>query len=113
MPVDAGFVHGLAGQAMSDGKVKCATVDIGRGVQLYYEECGSGPVLLCVHGMWGTCRFFHKQIEGLKDKYRVIAPGSARPRPIVDDLGGSGRARSTRGICGPSSRNCSSMNSSA
>ncbi len=36
------LVHGLAARTMSEGRVKCATADIGRGVQLYYEECGSG-----------------------------------------------------------------------
>jgi pimeloyl-ACP methyl ester carboxylesterase len=62
-----------------------ATIDIGRGVQLYYEECGAGPVILCVHGMWASGRFFHKQMEGLKSRYRVIAP----------DLRGHGRSSMT------------------
>jgi len=50
-----------------------STVDVGEGVQLYYEEQGRGPVLLFVHGMWGTCRFFREQIAGLSERYRVIA----------------------------------------
>jgi non-heme chloroperoxidase len=62
-----------------------STVDIGNGVQIYYEECGTGPVLLFVHGMWGTCRFFRKQMEGLQGKYRVIAL----------DLRGHGRSSMT------------------
>lgn len=62
-----------------------ATVDIGSGVQLYYEECGQGPALLFVHGMWGTSRFFRKQMEGLSDKYRVVAL----------DLRGHGRSSMT------------------
>jgi non-heme chloroperoxidase len=62
-----------------------ATVDIGHGVQLYYEECGCGPVLLLVHGMWGSSRFFRKQMAGLQDRYRVIAL----------DLRGHGRSSMT------------------
>jgi len=62
-----------------------ATVDIGGGVQLYYEECGRGPVLLFVHGMWASCRFFRPQMEGLKSRYRVIAL----------DLRGHGRSSMT------------------
>jgi non-heme chloroperoxidase len=49
------------------------TVEVGDGLQLYYEERGQGPVLLFVHGMWGTCRFFHKQLEDLSNDFRVIA----------------------------------------
>ena len=63
-----------------------ATVDIGGSVQLYYEEHGSGgPVLLLVHGLWGSSRFFHKQMASLAAKYRVIAL----------DLRGHGRSSMT------------------
>lgn len=62
-----------------------STVDIGTGLQIYYEEQGAGPVILLVHGMWGTSRFFRKQLEGLSDRYRVIAP----------DLRGHGRSSMT------------------
>lgn len=65
--------------------IKAETVDVGNGVQLYYEESGSGPVLLLVHGMWGSCRFFHKQLAGLSAKFRVIAL----------DLRGHGRSSMT------------------
>ena len=61
------------------------TVHIGSGVHLYYEERGSGPVLVLVHGMWGSSRFFSKQIAGLSAKYRVIAV----------DLRGHGRSSMT------------------
>lgn len=61
------------------------SVDIGSGVQLYYEERGTGPVLLLIHGMWGSSRFFRKQIEGLSSKYRLIAV----------DLRGHGRSSMT------------------
>jgi non-heme chloroperoxidase len=62
-----------------------STVDVGNGLQIYYEEQGSGPVILLVHGMWGTSRFFRKQLEGLSDRYRLIAP----------DLRGHGRSSMT------------------
>lgn len=62
-----------------------STVDVGNGLQIYYEEQGAGPVILLVHGMWGTSRFFRKQLEGLSDRYRVIAP----------DLRGHGRSSMT------------------
>jgi non-heme chloroperoxidase len=61
------------------------SVHVGSGVHLYYEERGSGPVLLLVHGMWGSSRFFWKQIEGLSSRYRVIAV----------DLRGHGRSSMT------------------
>lgn len=50
-----------------------AMVDIGDGVQLHYEEAGKGPVLLFVHGMWASTRFFHKQMTDLQRDFRVIA----------------------------------------
>ena len=62
-----------------------ATVEVGNGLQIYYQEQGSGPVVLLVHGMWGTSRFFRKQLDGLADRYRVIAP----------DLRGHGRSSMT------------------
>jgi len=64
---------------------RAGSVDVGNGVQLYYEEHGAGPVLLLVHGMWGSCRFFHKQLDGLSTRYRVIAV----------DLRGHGRSSMT------------------
>ncbi|HUI60098.1 MAG TPA: alpha/beta hydrolase [Steroidobacteraceae bacterium] len=65
--------------------MNAATVDVGNGVRLYYEERGEGPVLLFVHGMWGTCRFFHKQFAGLSERFRLIAL----------DLRGHGRSSMT------------------
>jgi non-heme chloroperoxidase len=49
------------------------SVPVGGGVHLYYVERGSGPTLLLVHGMWGSSLFFHKQLHGLSQRYRVIA----------------------------------------
>ena len=61
------------------------SVDIGNGVQIYFEERGVGPALLLVHGKWGSCRFFHKQLDGLSSNYRVLAV----------DLRGHGRSTMT------------------
>jgi pimeloyl-ACP methyl ester carboxylesterase len=70
---------------MNDGKLKSGTVPVGNGAELYYEERGSGPVLLFVHGLWGSSRFFRAQLEGLSKRYRVIAV----------DLRGHGRSSMT------------------
>jgi non-heme chloroperoxidase len=61
------------------------SIDVGNGVQMYYEELGNGPVLLLVHGLWGSCRFFRRQLESLSAHYRVIAV----------DLRGHGRSSMT------------------
>src|SRR5438105_1958256 len=68
--------------------MKESTLDIGNGLSLYYEEAGAGPVILFVHGMWGTCRFFRKQMEALQSDYRVIAldlRGHGRSSMTLDD----------------------------
>jgi len=65
--------------------MKSGTVHVGGGTQLYYEEQGEGPVLLLVHGMWASSRFFRKQLQGLSHSYRVIAV----------DLRGHGRSSMT------------------
>jgi non-heme chloroperoxidase len=70
---------------MSNHAMKTGAIDIGAGVQLYYEECGAGPVIVFVHGMWASSRFFHKQMRELKGKYRVISL----------DLRGHGRSSMT------------------
>lgn len=49
------------------------TVDIGNGIQLYYEEKGSGQPVIFVHGLWASCRFFKKQIPWFGERYRAIA----------------------------------------
>jgi non-heme chloroperoxidase len=70
---------------MNVGAFKSGKVAIGDGVELYYEEQGSGPVLLFVHGVWGSSRFFRAQLESLSKRYRAIAV----------DLRGHGRSSMT------------------
>lgn len=70
---------------MSTPQLRVGSIDVGNGVQMYYEELGTGPVLLLVHGLWGSCRFFRRQLESLSAHYRVIAV----------DLRGHGRSSMT------------------
>lgn len=49
------------------------TMDISNGVQLYYEEKGSGQPVLFLHGIWASCRFFNKQLPWFGERYRAIA----------------------------------------
>src|ERR1700716_719206 len=43
------------------------------GVRLHYLEAGAGKPLVLVHGFSQTAEQFKFQIEGLRDRYRVIA----------------------------------------
>jgi pimeloyl-ACP methyl ester carboxylesterase len=43
------------------------------GAELHYEEAGSGPPIVLVHGVWMSGRFFEAQLEGLSDRFRVVA----------------------------------------
>jgi pimeloyl-ACP methyl ester carboxylesterase len=43
-------------------------------IDLYYEETGAGKeTIVFSHGFIWSCRMFDKQVEALKDKYRIIA----------------------------------------
>lgn len=42
------------------------------GVNIHYEDNGSGPVVLLSHGYSATTRMWTGQVEALKDDYRVI-----------------------------------------
>lgn len=42
------------------------------GINLYYEEHGSGTPLLMTHGFAGTTRMWDPQVEALSQKYRFI-----------------------------------------
>ncbi|MCD2175907.1 alpha/beta fold hydrolase [Rhizobium sp. C4] len=44
------------------------------GIQVRYRQAGnSGPVLLCIHGIAASLEVWEKQLEGLSDRFRVIA----------------------------------------
>src|SRR5258708_16407041 len=45
------------------------------GVRLHYLEGGAGKPVVLVHGISQTAEQFKFQIEGLSDRYRVIALG--------------------------------------
>ena len=42
------------------------------GVRIYYDVQGNGPAVLLSHGYGATSRMWTRQIETLKDRYRVI-----------------------------------------
>lgn len=43
------------------------------GGQISYRQAGAGPALLLMHGVGGNSRSFRAQLEGLADRFRVIA----------------------------------------
>jgi pimeloyl-ACP methyl ester carboxylesterase len=53
------------------------------GVKLYYEAQGSGPPIVFVHELAGTCRSFDAQVAALKPRFRCIA-FNARGYPPSD-----------------------------
>jgi len=53
------------------------------GVNLYYEETGTGAPLVFVHEFAGDCRSWHLQVRGLARRYRCIA-FNARGYPPSD-----------------------------
>lgn len=42
------------------------------GVNIYYEDHGSGPAVLLSHGYSATARMWEGQVAALKDRYRVV-----------------------------------------
>jgi non-heme chloroperoxidase len=58
-------------QAQVPGEVGHVTTS--DGVSLYYLEAGSGPPVLMIPGWSQTAEQFRYQLEGLADRYRVIA----------------------------------------
>lgn len=48
-------------------------IDIG-GLELAVEQCGTGPVLLLVHGFPLDHGMWHEQIKSLGQHFRVVAP---------------------------------------
>ena len=53
------------------------------GVKLYYEAQGSGPPIVFVHELAGTCRSFDTQVAALKPRYRCVT-FNARGYPPSD-----------------------------
>jgi len=52
-----------------------ATITLDNGVTLAYDDAGSGagPALLLIHGISMSRRYFHKQLEPLSARQRVVA----------------------------------------
>lgn len=53
------------------------------GTKLYYESQGSGPAIVFVHELAGTCHSFDLQVAALKGKYRCLT-FNARGYPPSD-----------------------------
>jgi pimeloyl-ACP methyl ester carboxylesterase len=53
------------------------------GTSLYYESQGSGPAIVFVHELAGTCHSFDLQVAALKSSYRCIT-FNARGYPPSD-----------------------------
>ena len=61
-----------ASAANPDARVKHGYADPG-GVKIHYAAVGSGPLVVMIHGFpdyWYTWR---RQMEGLEDKFQVVA----------------------------------------
>ncbi len=43
------------------------------GVRIYFEERGEGPAVLLTHGYGASARMWRGQMDGLSDRYRIIA----------------------------------------
>jgi len=56
------------------------------GSRTYYEEAGEGPAIVCLHAASQDAMMYRHVLEGLSDKYRVIAldaPGHCKSHPPV------------------------------
>ena len=74
------FVTGLAAAAVGEQAANAAgavstrrSVTVNDGTQLSYIEAGAGKTLVLIPGWSQTAEQFKFQIEGLADRYRVIA----------------------------------------
>jgi pimeloyl-ACP methyl ester carboxylesterase len=74
---------------VSAGRVRTA------GLEVAYDQAGSGQPLVLVHGAAGDAREWHLQIAGLSDDFRVIAwdePGAGRSWDVPAGFGLAGYA---------------------
>jgi pimeloyl-ACP methyl ester carboxylesterase len=81
----AGYVPPVAGKVtrLDRAEPKPRAVEV-HGREMNFIEAGSGPVLLLIHGMAGTCANWESVIEPLAIHHTVIAPdfpghGSSAP----------------------------------
>ena len=58
------------------------------GINLYYEETGTGTPLVFVHEFAGDCRSWHLQVRFLARRYRCIAFNARGypPSDVPEDL---------------------------
>ncbi len=54
-------------------QIKTGYVEVAPGVELFYREAGSGQPLVLIPGWTFSSTIFERQLEGLSDRYRVIA----------------------------------------
>ena len=53
------------------GTIENGMADV-NGTRLYYESCGTGPVLLFLHGFTLDRRMWNRQVAALSDSYRIV-----------------------------------------
>lgn len=58
-----------------------------RGIRMYYEDRGKGPVLLLLHGGTGNGDQFSKQVPAFAPRYRLILPDSRAQGRTSDGAG--------------------------
>ncbi len=72
------------------------------GVEIHYQDRGNGPALVLIHGFPLDSRIWDAQIDGLSERYRVIAPdlrgfgqsptsGTFTLETLADDIHGLGQ----------------------
>ena len=68
-PVEA---TGTAAEQPADTEIRFGFAD-SNGVQIHYAEAGSGPLVVFIHGFPDYWYSWRHQMEGLSDRYRVVA----------------------------------------
>ncbi len=80
---------------VSAGRIRAA------GLEIAYDQAGSGPPLVLVHGAAGDAREWRSQIAGLSEDFTVIAwdePGAGRSSDVPPDFELSGYATALAGL---------------